>query len=119
MALQTARQADDEEGISLRDLEAMADVRREALARDLESAEPCASLWLAVILRALQDLAFLRQKAGKEQLKPHERKRIERIREYDPAAFFLDPWFREICDHIGVSADAVRPGGLSGTPPPA
>jgi len=118
MALQTWRRADNEEGMSLRDLEAMADVQREVLARDLESAEPCASLWLAVIRRALQDLAFLRQKAEKEQLKPHERKRIERIREYDPAAFFLDPWFREICDHIGVSADAVRPGGLSGTPPP-
>lgn len=95
-------------------LEAHAERRREELGAELHRAESCYSLWMSVVELAVRDLAYVQEKRAKQEsgdrksLSSHERSKLNRILEHDPAEFLQDAWFDHICDYLGVSATLLR-----------
>lgn len=83
-------------------------IEAEILGRILENWESCSSLWIAVIERAAEDLQWLRRMSERRTLRKHEMERLKKVLEHNPAEFFRGPWFRDICDHMNVSADDIR-----------
>ena len=71
--------------------------------------EACRSLWVAVIQKAIKDMAYTSQKRGQRALTPSEREKLHRIYELDaPEAFFSSPWFEEICLFLELSPSRIR-----------
>lgn len=71
--------------------------------------EACRSLWVAVISKAMKDMAYASQKAEQVRLTPSEREKLMRIFELDtPESFFNSPWFEEICRNLELSASRIR-----------
>lgn len=71
--------------------------------------DACRSLWVAVIHKAVKDMAYARSKDSQRRLTPSEREKLQRIYELDaPAEFFASPWFEEICRHLELSASRIR-----------
>ena len=71
--------------------------------------DACRSLWVAVIYKAMKDMAYASQKAEQSRLTPSEREKLLRIFELDtPEAFFNSPWFEEICRNLELSASRIR-----------
>lgn len=69
----------------------------------------CRSLWVAVIHKAMKDMAYASSKDTQRQLTPSEREKLQRIYELDtPVEFFESPWFEEICRHLELSASRIR-----------
>jgi len=69
----------------------------------------CRSLWVAVIHKAMKDMAYACSKDTQRQLTPSEREKLQRIYELDtPVEFFESPWFEEICRHLELSASRIR-----------
>jgi len=98
-------------------LEADAERRREELGEELHRADSCHALWMSVVELAVRDLAYVRKKRKKQEangerggsaLSSHERSKLNRILEHDPAEFLRDAWFDHICDYLGVSANLLR-----------
>ena len=97
-------------------LESHAERRREELGEELHRAESCYSLWMSVVELAVRDLAYVQEKREKQAqsegkrsaLSSHERSKLNRILEHDPAEFLRDAWFDHICDYLGVSAKLLR-----------
>jgi hypothetical protein len=96
-------------------LEALADLKREELGRELQKVEPCYQLWTSVVELALRDLAYIEDKESNRELTSHERGKLNRIMEHDPAGFIHDDWFDVICDYLGISADRLRSRAPSGS----
>lgn len=91
------------------ELETVAGIAREAGARGIEEAEPCAALWAEVLRRAIDDFAFLLAKQQGPAIAKADADRLRHIREDDPVAFFTSPWFEEICAYLGLAPDSIRP----------
>jgi hypothetical protein len=71
--------------------------------------EACRSLWVAVIHKAMKDLAYACAKGTQPALTPSEREKLQRIHELDtPEAFFHSNWFEEICRNLELSASRIR-----------
>lgn len=71
--------------------------------------DACRSLWVAVIYKAMKDMAYASKKAEQPQLTPSEREKLQRIYELDtPENFFRGPWFEEICRNLELSASRIR-----------
>jgi hypothetical protein len=69
----------------------------------------CRSLWVAVIHKAMKDMAYASSKDTQRKLTPSEREKLQRIYELDtPGEFFESPWFEEICRHLDMSASRIR-----------
>jgi hypothetical protein len=69
----------------------------------------CRSLWVAVIHKAMKDMAYACSKDTQRKLTPSEREKLQRIHELDtPSEFFESPWFEEICRHLELSASCLR-----------
>ena len=69
----------------------------------------CRSLWVAVIHKAMKDMAYACSKDTQRKLTPSEREKLQRIYELDtPGDFFESPWFEEICRHLELSASRIR-----------
>lgn len=69
----------------------------------------CRSLWVAVIHKAMKDMAYACSKDTQRQLTPSEREKLQRIYELDtPVEFFESPWFEEICRNLELSASRIR-----------
>lgn len=98
-------------------LEAHAQRRRDELGEELHQVDSCYSLWMSVVELAVRDLAYVQKKRKKQKaegeddrsaLSSHERGKLNRILEHDPAEFLRDAWFDHICDYLGVSANLLR-----------
>lgn len=90
---------------------------RERAAPDQEA---CRSLWVAVIEKAIKDMAYADEKRRKSRLTPSEREKLHRIYELEaPESFFESQWFEDICLHLELSPsrirDAVRQRYLEGS----
>lgn len=83
-------------------------VEAELLGRMLEDWECCSALWIAVIERAADDLRWLRKMSEQPRLRKHEKERLKKVLENNPAEFFRSAWFRDICDQLNVSVDLIR-----------
>ena len=71
--------------------------------------EACRSLWVAVIHKAMKDMAYACAKGTQPALTPSEREKLQRIHELDtPEAFFHSNWFEEICRNLELSASRIR-----------
>lgn len=71
--------------------------------------EACRCLWVAVIHKAVKDMAYANAKGTQRSLTPSEREKLQRIFELDaPAEFFRSPWFEEICRNLELSASRIR-----------
>ncbi|MFQ5743073.1 MAG: hypothetical protein ACE5HV_05725 [Acidobacteriota bacterium] len=71
--------------------------------------EACRSLWVAVIQKAIKDMAYSFQKRGQSTLTPSEREKLHRIYELEaPESFFQSPWFEEICLQLELSPSRIR-----------
>ena len=71
--------------------------------------EACRSLWVAVIQKAIKDMAYSSQKRGQRSLTPSEREKLHRIYELEaPENFFNSPWFEEICLFLELSPSRIR-----------
>lgn len=71
--------------------------------------DACRSLWVAVISKAMKDMAYASRKAEQGSLTPSEREKLQRIYELDtPESFFRGPWFEEICRNLELSASRIR-----------
>ncbi len=71
--------------------------------------EACRSLWVAVIHKAMKDLAYACAKGTQPALTPSEREKLQRIFELDtPEEFFHSNWFEEICRYLELSASRIR-----------
>ena len=71
--------------------------------------EACRSLWVAVIQKAIKDMAYSCQKRGQLTLTPSEREKLHRIYELEaPESFFQSPWFDEICLFLELSPSRIR-----------
>ena len=69
----------------------------------------CRSLWVAVIHKAMKDMAYASSKDTQRKLTPSEREKLQRIYELDtPGDFFESQWFEEICRHLELSASRIR-----------
>ena len=69
----------------------------------------CRSLWVAVIHKAVKDMAYVRSKDSQRDLTPSEREKLQRIYELDtPGEFFESSWFEEICRQLELSANRIR-----------
>ncbi|NKB88644.1 MAG: hypothetical protein GKS06_10530 [Acidobacteria bacterium] len=76
--------------------------------KDLDDSA-CRSLWVAVIHKAMKDMAYANSKDTQRKLTPSEREKLQRIYELDaPGEFFDSPWFEEICRHLELSASRIR-----------
>lgn len=71
--------------------------------------EACRSLWVAVIQKAIKDMAYSSQKRGQRSLTPSEREKLHRIYELEaPENFFNSGWFEEICLFLELSPSRIR-----------
>ena len=71
--------------------------------------EACRSLWVAVIQKAIKDVAYSSQKRGQRALTASEREKLHRIYELEaPENFFKSPWFEEICLFLDLSPSGIR-----------
>ncbi len=71
--------------------------------------EACRSLWVAVIQKAIKDMAYSSQKRGQRSLTPSEREKLHRIYELEaPENFFNSEWFAEICLFLELSPSRIR-----------
>ena len=71
--------------------------------------EACRSLWVAVIQKAIKDMAYSSLKQGLPTLTPSERDKLHRIYELEaPESFFNSPWFEEICLFLELSPSRIR-----------
>lgn len=71
--------------------------------------DACRTLWIAVIYKALKDMAYADAKELQNRLTPSERDKLRRIHESDtPADFFRSNWFEEICSNLELSASRIR-----------
>ena len=71
--------------------------------------EACRSLWVAVIQKAIKDMAYARAKSLQLQLTPSEREKLQRIYELEaPESFFKSNWFEEICLYLELSPSRIR-----------
>lgn len=71
--------------------------------------EACRSLWVAVIQKAIKDMAYSCQKRTQPTLTPSEREKLHRIYELEaPESFFKSPWFEEICLFLELSPSRIR-----------
>jgi hypothetical protein len=71
--------------------------------------EACRSLWVAVIQKAIKDMAYTSQKRDQRSLTPSEREKLHRIYELEaPENFFNSPWFEEICLFLELSPSRIR-----------
>ena len=71
--------------------------------------EACRSLWVAVIQKAIKDMAYSSQKRSQRSLTPSEREKLHRIYELEaPESFFNSPWFEEICLFLELSPSRIR-----------
>ncbi len=71
--------------------------------------EACRSLWVAVIHKAMKDMAYASAKGDQHVLTPSEREKLQRIYELDtPESFFDSSWFEEICRNLELSASRIR-----------
>jgi hypothetical protein len=71
--------------------------------------DACRSLWVAVIQKAIKDMAYATAKRGQSSLTPSEREKLNRIYELDPPEhFFESSWFEEICRYLGLSSSCIR-----------
>ncbi len=71
--------------------------------------EACRSLWVAVIQKAIKDMAYSSQKRTQCSLTPSEREKLHRIYELEaPENFFTSPWFEEICLFLELSSSRIR-----------
>jgi len=71
--------------------------------------EACRSLWVAVIQKAIKDMAYSSQKRDQGSLTPSEREKLQRIYELEaPEHFFNSPWFEEICLFLELSPSRIR-----------
>ncbi len=71
--------------------------------------EACRSLWVAVIRKAMKDMAYADAKGLQPGLTPSEREKLQRIYELDaPENFFRSNWFEEICRNLELSASRIR-----------
>ncbi|MFW6198420.1 MAG: hypothetical protein ACOC5E_01210 [Acidobacteriota bacterium] len=69
----------------------------------------CRSLWVAVIRKAMKDMAYASAKETQSALTPSEREKLQRIYELEaPESFFRGNWFEEICRNLGLSAPRIR-----------
>ena len=76
--------------------------------------DACRSLWVAVIYKAMKDMAYVCSKDSQRPLTPSEREKLQRIFELDtPEEFFDSPWFEEICRHLELSASRIRSGVMA------
>ena len=71
--------------------------------------EACRSLWVAVIQKAIKDMAYSSQKRDQGSLTASEREKLHRIYELEaPENFFNSPWFEEICLFLELSPSRIR-----------
>ena len=71
--------------------------------------EACRSLWVAVIQKAMKDMAYANAKGSQRALTPSEREKLQRIYELEaPENFFTGTWFEEICSELELSASRIR-----------
>lgn len=71
--------------------------------------DACRSLWVAVISKAMKDMAYACKKAAQPSLTQSEQEKLQRIYELDaPESFFRGPWFEEICRHLELPASRIR-----------
>jgi len=71
--------------------------------------EACRSLWVAVIQKAIKDMAYSSQKSEQPSLTPSEREKLHRIYELEaPESFFESNWFEEICLFLELSPSRIR-----------
>jgi len=71
--------------------------------------EACRCLWVAVIQKAIKDMAYSCQKRSQSTLTPSEREKLHRIYELEaPESFFESPWFEEICLFLELSSSRIR-----------
>ncbi len=71
--------------------------------------DACRSLWVAVIQKAMKDMAYASAKETQPALTPSEREKLQRIYELDtPESFFRSYWFEEICRNLELSASRIR-----------
>ena len=71
--------------------------------------DACRSLWVAVIQKALKDMAYARLKHSQVTLTPSEREKLHRIYELaTPESFFDSNWFEEICRYLELSPSRIR-----------
>ena len=71
--------------------------------------DACRSLWVAVIHKAMKDMAYACAKDTQPALTPSEREKLQRIYELDaPETFFESHWFEEICRYLELSASSIR-----------
>ena len=71
--------------------------------------EACRSLWVAVIQKAIKDMAYSSQKRTQCSLTPSEREKLHRIYELEaPENFFNSMWFEEICLFLELSPSRIR-----------
>lgn len=76
--------------------------------------DACRSLWVAVIQKAIKDMAYASTKHGQPTLTPSEREKLNRIYELDaPEQFFESIWFEEICRYLGLSSSRIRDAVLA------
>lgn len=69
----------------------------------------CRSLWVAVIRKAMKDLAYASAKETQPALTPSEREKLQRIYELEaPESFFHGNWFEEICRYLELSPSRIR-----------
>lgn len=91
------------------------ELERRRVERVLSNAESCQALWIAVIEKAVSDLQQLRRLEEKKRRNRYESELLDRIRAYPPDRFFEDDRFDEVCDLLGVDAEAVAEAfGLAG-----
>ena len=71
--------------------------------------DACRGLWVAVIQKAMKDMAYACSKETQPALTPSEREKLQRIYELDtPESFFRSYWFEEICRYLELSASRIR-----------
>lgn len=71
--------------------------------------DACRSLWVAVIQKAIKDMAYSDQKRQQHSLTPSEREKLHRIYELEaPESFFRSRWFEEICLFLELSPTRIR-----------
>ena len=76
--------------------------------------DACRSLWVAVIQKAIKDMAYASAKQGQPTLTPSEREKLNRIYELDaPEQFFESSWFEEICRYLSLSPSRIRDAVLA------
>ena len=73
--------------------------------------EACRSLWVAVIQKAIKDVAYSSQKRGQRTLTASEKEKLHRIYELEaPENFFNSTWFEDICLFLELSPSRIRGG---------